>query len=93
MADNARVTATHAAAEADGRKRDERWKAIPGSFGPPLAGHTVAFYRDDLGLVRRSHAAYGPVFRLRIFGQPQVVLVGAAIQAPLDRLPLRLRPA
>lgn len=54
------------------------WEAIPGSCGRPLVGHTIAFYRDYLDLVRRSHAAFGPVFRLRIFGQPQVMLVGAA---------------
>jgi cytochrome P450 len=76
MADNARVSdAAPAAPSAPG---DERWTAIPGRAGWPLVGHTIAFYRDYLGLVRRSHAAFGPVFRLRIFGQPQVMLIGAA---------------
>ena len=43
-----------------------------------MIGQSIEFYRDYLGLVRRAHAAYGPVFRLRILGQRQMMLIGAA---------------
>ena len=54
------------------------WRSVPGSFGLPVLGQSIAFYRDYLGLVRRGHAAYGPVFKMRVLGQRHVMLVGAA---------------
>jgi cytochrome P450 len=56
----------------------EWWRTVPGSFGWPLVGQSLSFYRDYLGLVRRAHAAWGPVFKMRILGQRQIMLVGAA---------------
>jgi cytochrome P450 len=40
-------------------------------------GQSIEFYRDYLGLVGRAHAAYGPVFKVNLLGQRQLVLVGA----------------
>jgi cytochrome P450 len=53
------------------------WASVPGSFGPPLLGQSLAFYRDYLGLVRRFHDAHGATFRMRLLGQETLVLLGA----------------
>jgi cytochrome P450 len=51
---------------------------VPGRLGLPVVGQSIAFYRDYLGLVRRSHAAYGRAFKLRLLGERQLMLLGAA---------------
>jgi cytochrome P450 len=51
---------------------------VPGHLGLPVVGQSIAFYRDYLGLVRRSHAAYGRAFKLRLLGERQLMLLGAA---------------
>jgi cytochrome P450 len=60
------------------RPSAEWWRSVPGSFGWPLVGQSLEFYRDYLGLVRRAHAAYGSFFKMRILGQRQIMLIGAA---------------
>lgn len=55
----------------------------PGSFGPPVVGHTPSFLRALRGntadeWLQRWAAAYGPVSRLFLFGSPTAFLVGPA---------------
>ena len=56
---------------------DAFWATVPGSFGAPVVGQTLEFYRDYLGLLRRFHKAYGRVFKLRVVGHKSVSLLGA----------------
>ncbi|MCL4818033.1 MAG: cytochrome P450 [Vicinamibacteria bacterium] len=51
---------------------------VPGRLGAPWLGQTLGFYRDYLGLVRRQHAAFGPVFKHRVIGLDSVALLGPA---------------
>ncbi|MCK0538117.1 cytochrome P450 [Alcanivorax quisquiliarum] len=49
---------------------------IPGDYGAPVIGHTLAFLRDFGGLMTRRAAQYGPVFRSNILFQRTVTLLG-----------------
>lgn len=58
----------------------EKLRLPPGSFGPPVVGHTLSFLRSLRGnaaddWLRRWAAAYGPVSRLFLFGSPTAFLV------------------
>jgi cytochrome P450 len=56
---------------------DGFWATVPGSFGAPVVGQTLEFYRDYLGLLGRFHKAYGRVFKLNVVGHKSVSLLGA----------------
>ncbi len=49
---------------------------LPGEWGPPLIGNTLADLRDTRGYTRRMYDSYGPVYRHRLFFRPQVALIG-----------------
>ncbi|MBM7331993.1 MAG: cytochrome P450 [Alcanivorax sp.] len=49
---------------------------IPGDYGWPLFGQTLAFLRDYQGLVQRQARRYGPVHRGSILFQRGVTLLG-----------------
>lgn len=49
---------------------------IPGDYGLPVLGNTLAFLRDFQGMVERKAARYGPVFRSSAFFQRNVTLLG-----------------
>lgn len=59
------------------RLESDFWASVPGSFGAPVVGQSLEFYRDYLGLLRRSHRAHGRVFKLRILGLRSLSLLGA----------------
>jgi sterol 14alpha-demethylase len=54
----------------------------PGTLPPlvsgalPLAGHAIAFLRDQLQLLERGYAEHGDIFRLRLGRRLAVVLIG-----------------
>jgi cytochrome P450 len=54
---------------------------IPGSFGLPYVGETVALFSDPVTFVAKRRARYGMVFKTRVLGgRAAVVLPGAPAQ-------------
>lgn len=49
---------------------------IPGDAGMPILGHALDMARDMKTLLMRNYRELGPIFRLRAFRQPLVVLAG-----------------
>ena len=47
----------------------------PGSFGLPLIGETLEFFKDP-NFATKRHQEYGPVFKTRLLGQPTIFLSG-----------------
>lgn len=43
----------------------------------PVLGHTVDFYRDQDGLLRRGYNEHGSLFSITLMSQPFAVLIGA----------------
>lgn len=43
----------------------------------PFLGHTIDFYRNQDGLLRRGYEEHGKIFGITLMGQPFAVLVGA----------------
>lgn len=50
---------------------------IPGSFGPPIIGHTIALVRDLRGTITKQQQQYGLVSRFGLAGFKGVLLLGA----------------
>lgn len=48
----------------------------PGSFGLPLLGETLSFFRER-GFVSKRRKKYGSVFKTHIFGRPTAIMLGA----------------
>ncbi|MER7009356.1 cytochrome P450 [Dactylosporangium sp. NPDC000555] len=51
---------------------------LPGPSGPPLIGRQIAFLRDPLGFLERSHRDYGDLVALPLNGGRVVAAFGAA---------------
>ena len=49
---------------------------IPGNNGWPVVGNTLQVLADPKGHVERMAAAYGPVYRNRVLGEPSITLLG-----------------
>ena len=58
------------------RSSGEALAHIPGDSGWPIVGHTIAILADPKGFVERRAQRYGPVNRSRVFGRPNVALLG-----------------
>ena len=48
----------------------------PGSFGLPLLGETLNFFREP-DFVEKRRKKYGNVFKTHIFGRPTAIMLGA----------------
>ena len=48
----------------------------PGSFGLPLIGDTLNFFRDP-NYAQKQHKRYGPIFKTRLLGNPTLFVKGA----------------
>jgi cytochrome P450 len=64
---------------------------IPGSFGLPIVGQTLEFIANQGWQLDKYYHKYGAVFKLRLLGNPYVVLVGAdanrlILQDQIDRV-------
>ena len=49
---------------------------LPGSYGPPLVGHTLQFFRDPFVWAQQQYRRYGPVSRVNIISGPGVIALG-----------------
>lgn len=49
----------------------------PGQFGLPFIGETLAFLRDK-DFAKKRYEKYGSIFKTSLFGQPTIVVKGAA---------------
>ncbi len=56
---------------------------LMGEPGPPVVGHSFGFLQNSLGLARRFHERYGPVFWTNTFGTKLVMVLGP--EQPRDR--------
>lgn len=52
-------------------------KQMPGNFGLPIVGQTLELIANQGWNLDRYYQRYGSVFKLRLFGKPYAVLVGA----------------
>ncbi|MBD3882471.1 cytochrome P450 [Phormidium tenue FACHB-886] len=50
-------------------------KPIPGSFGLPIVGETLSFFRDSQ-FAQKRHQKYGAVFKTRLLGSPTLFMQG-----------------
>ncbi|MBF1803013.1 cytochrome P450 [Alloalcanivorax profundimaris] len=69
--EDARVRAAHLP-----RMPQRKLDHIPGDYGWPLLGQTLAFLRDYQGLVRHQAERYGPVHKGSVMFQRGVTLLG-----------------
>jgi len=51
-------------------------RAIPGTFGYPVIGHTFRFIKDPLGTALKDFHKYGPVSRFSLANQRMIATVG-----------------
>ena len=60
---------------------------VPGSYGPPLIGHTFSFIDDNVKSMLANYNQFGPVFRLSLAFQNIVSTVGPEFvrQVTLDQ--------
>lgn len=58
------------------RKDNTALDHIPGSFGPPIVGHTISLVRDLHGTIDRQYQQFGPVSRFGLAGFKGVLLLG-----------------
>lgn len=65
------------------RQKQSAIRAIPGEDGLPFVGNTLRMLRDPSAFGKRMIATYGPVFRNRAFGEPQINMVGPDANALL----------
>ena len=70
-------SAVNQSAEAYKQASDNRKLAhIPGNYGLPIFGRSLETLRDLLGFLIRQHAQYGPVSRMQMGLQRQVLVLG-----------------
>lgn len=62
---------------------------IPGSFGPPIIGHTIALVRDLHGTISKQQQQYGAVSRFGLAGFKGVLLLGPDLSQEVLRDPQR----
>lgn len=55
--------------------------------GLPLIGHTLAFAKDTIGLLQRTHEECGNVGRFKLFGKDVILFTGPEAHEALFRLP------
>jgi len=55
--------------------------------GLPLIGHTMAFVKDTIGLLQKTHDECGPVGRFGLFGKDVILFTGAEAHEALFRQP------
>lgn len=55
--------------------------------GLPVIGHTMAFVKDTIGLLQRTHDECGSVGRFKLFGKDMILFTGPEAQEALFRLP------
>ncbi|MBD2857793.1 cytochrome P450 [Spongiibacter sp. KMU-158] len=62
-------------------------KHIPGTFGPPIIGHTFPLVRDLYGTIEKQYRTFGPVSRFGLAGFKGVLLIGPDLfqQVYLDK--------
>jgi sterol 14-demethylase len=55
--------------------------------GLPLIGHTIAFVRDTIGLLQKTHGECGQVGRFKLFGKDIILFTGPEAHEALFRQP------
>ena len=55
--------------------------------GLPLIGHTMAFVRDTIGLLQKTHGECGQVGRFKLFGKDIILFTGPEAHEALFRQP------
>ncbi len=51
-------------------------RALPGTSGLPLIGHTLEYVRDPQALFQKHWDTYGPVSKIGLLGKPWTMLLG-----------------